>query len=241
MTATMTRTEVVSTAPAAPLGTGAFVTSQRGVTIDALLHQHMSWIRLPGSYLNLINQIQQLTRWSFRDLGDVLGTSHTTVGKLANGALPTTRSQEAAERLEPLLEVLSRISAVTTPGRELADVLGSGTGSGDRPLDHLEHAVRDVLAQFWIESDGSTAYALVAVLPGGPFAGNEEAVVIARQWLAEAALAVDADLDPPLTFTPMGTRRWPLPTLRGRSAWTCRGSVGHRTLPGLSVPLRACR
>lgn len=140
MTATMTRTEVVSTAPAAPLGTGAFVTSQRGVTIDALLHQHMSWIRLPGSYLNLINQIQQLTRWSFRDLGDVLGTSHTTVGKLANGALPTTRTQEAAERLEPLLEVLSRISAVTTPGRELADVLGSGTGSGDRPLDHLEQA-----------------------------------------------------------------------------------------------------
>ncbi len=119
--------------------------------------------------------------------------------------------------------------------RALADQL-SKKRQRDRAL-----AVRDVLAQFWIESDGSTAYALVAVLPGGPFAGNEEAVVIARQWLAEAALAVDADLDPPLTFTPMGTRRWPLPTLRGRSAWTCRGSVGHRTLPGLSVPLRACR
>lgn len=72
--------------------------------------------------------------------------------------------------------------------RALADQL-SKKRQRDRAL-----AVRDVLAQFWIESDGSTAYALVAVLPGGPFAGNEEAVVIARQWLAEAALAVDADL-----------------------------------------------
>lgn len=54
--------------------------------------------------------------------------------------------------------------------------------------------VRDVLAQFLRVEDGSTSYQLVAVLEGGPFDADDEVVVAARTWLADAALGVDAAL-----------------------------------------------
>jgi hypothetical protein len=54
--------------------------------------------------------------------------------------------------------------------------------------------VRDVLAQFWREEDGSVSYQLVAVLPGGPSEASDDIIVGTRSWIAEAALAVDGGL-----------------------------------------------
>lgn len=50
------------------------------------------------------------------------------------------------------------------------------------------------MAQFLKVEDGWTRYQLVAVLEGGPFDADDEVVVAARTWLADAALGGDAAL-----------------------------------------------
>lgn len=114
-----------------------FVVPQRGYGLDQLLATHTAWIQLPSTYADLLRQVNSLTGWSFRDIADVVGTSHTTVGKLANGAVPTSRSADAAERIEPMLDVLTRISRLVVPGSDLAAVLEQPVAGGETPRDVL--------------------------------------------------------------------------------------------------------
>jgi transcriptional regulator with XRE-family HTH domain len=119
------------------LASPMFVVAQPTTTIDALVHQHTAWVQLPSGTLGQIVRIQQLTGWSFREIAEVLRTSHTTVGKLANGAAPTPRSQDAVDRLGPLLDVLTRISGLVPPGRALSELLHASTASGGQPIEYL--------------------------------------------------------------------------------------------------------
>jgi hypothetical protein len=121
-----------ATEHAAPLAAPApFVVPQRGNRLEALLAAHTAWVRLPSTYTDMLRRVHELTEWSFRDIAEVLGTSHTTVGKLANGALPTVRSHAAAERIEPLLDVLGRLSQLVAPGRSLVSVLDEPSLDGE--------------------------------------------------------------------------------------------------------------
>src|SRR5438445_3757062 len=130
-TATLPITSPVQYAPA------PFVVPQRGCGLEELLATHTAWVQLPSTYADLLRQVNELTGWSFRDIAEVVGTSHTTVGKLANGAVPTSRSADAAERIEPLLDVLTRISRLVAPGRDLAAVLEDSTADGETPREVL--------------------------------------------------------------------------------------------------------
>lgn len=114
-----------------------FVVAQRGCALEALLATHTAWVRLPTTYTEMLRRVNDLTQWSFRDVADVLGTSHTTVGKLANGALPTPRSQDAANRIEPLVDVLGRLSPLIAPGRNLASVLDEPSPDGETARELL--------------------------------------------------------------------------------------------------------
>lgn len=114
-----------------------FVVPQQGSGLDELLATHTAWVQLPSTYADLLRKVNALTGWSFRDIAEVVGTSHTTVGKLANGAAPTSRSADAAERIEPLLDVLTRVSQLVAPGREMASVLEESTPDGETPLEVL--------------------------------------------------------------------------------------------------------
>lgn len=133
----MTALSPLSTESNRYLASPAFIVSQPTTTIDTLVHQHTAWMQLPSGTLGLITKIQQLTGWSFREIADVLRTSHTTVGKFANGAAPTARSQDAADRLEPLLDVLTRISRLVPSGRALIELLHASTTSGRQPIEFM--------------------------------------------------------------------------------------------------------
>jgi hypothetical protein len=117
----------------------AFVVPTVGLTFDRLFSEHTAWVRLPTnpSFASLIRQIQSFTAWSFRDLADVLGTSHTTVGKLANGGAVTDRSQAAADKIDPLLDVLARLSRLVPSGGQLADALTVTSAKGERVVEML--------------------------------------------------------------------------------------------------------
>lgn len=114
-----------------------FVVPQRGCGLEELLAVHTAWMQLPPTHADLLRQVYDLTGWSFRDIAEVVGTSHTTVGKLANGAAPTSRSADAAERIAPMLDVLTRISRLVAPGHDLAAVLEESTASGEKPRELL--------------------------------------------------------------------------------------------------------
>jgi transcriptional regulator with XRE-family HTH domain len=114
-----------------------FVVPQRGCGLDELLASHTAWMRLPSTYADLLRQINELTGWSFRDIAEIVGTSHTTVGKLANGAVPTSRSADAAERIAPMYDVLVRVSRLVAPGPDLAAVLEQSTADGESPREVL--------------------------------------------------------------------------------------------------------
>lgn len=109
-------------------------------TLDALVLQHTSWLQLPSELLATITRIQQLTGWSFRDIAEIVGTSHTTIGKLANGSVPTSRSQAAADRLAPLLDVLARLSRLIGTGHALIGFLYHDGGQNKRPVDLLRES-----------------------------------------------------------------------------------------------------
>lgn len=118
----------------------AFVASQPEPSLDALFSEHTAWMRLPAGPWSAIRRVQELTNWSFRDLAEVIGTSHTTIGKLANGARPTIKSLEAVERLEPLLDVLRRISKLVAPGAAVDQILRTPSPSGHKPIEHMMQA-----------------------------------------------------------------------------------------------------
>lgn len=119
--------------PPAQDAPGPFVVPQRGCRLDQLLATHTAWVQLPSTYADLLRQVYELTGWSFRDIAEVVGTSHTTVGKLANGVVPTSRSASAADRIEPMLDVLTRLSHLVPKGSELAAVLEQPAASGETP------------------------------------------------------------------------------------------------------------
>lgn len=114
-----------------------FVVPQRGCGLDQMLATHTAWMQLPSTYADLLRQVHELTGWSFRDIADVLGTSHTTVGKLANGAVPTMRSADAAERIQPMLDVLTRTSRLVAPGSDLSAVFERPAAGGGTPRELL--------------------------------------------------------------------------------------------------------
>lgn len=129
-----------ATLPAALPGYHApnpFVVPQRGYGLDELLSTHTAWVQLPSTYADLLRKVNALTGWSFRDIAEIVGTSHTTVGKLANGAAPTSRSADAVERIVPLLDVLTRVSQLVAPGRELCAVLEASTSDDETPREIL--------------------------------------------------------------------------------------------------------
>jgi hypothetical protein len=99
---------------------------------------------------------------------------------------------------------------------------------------------RDVLAQYWDE-DGVTKYALVAVLPGGPYSANSDEVVDARTWLADSVRDVPADLGVAVSLDAYGDdaislqylegllqRRCQQAELAAEQARTCRRRVAQR-------------
>jgi hypothetical protein len=99
---------------------------------------------------------------------------------------------------------------------------------------------RDVLAQYWDE-DGVTKYALVAVLPGGPYSANSDEVVDARTWLADSVRDVPADLGVAVSLDAHGDdaislqylegllqRRCQQAELTAEQARTCRRRVAQR-------------
>ncbi len=134
----MTTTTLATAAPAAAQYTPPpFVVPQPGCRLDELLATHTAWMQLPSTYSDLLRQVNELTGWSFRDIAEVVGTSHTTIGKLANGAVSTSRSAHAAERIEPMLDVLTRISRLAAPGNDLAAVLEQPAASGETPRELL--------------------------------------------------------------------------------------------------------
>lgn len=102
-----------------PLQPAVFVVPTSGTTFEELLSAHTAWVRLPAgpSFASRIAQIQNFTAWSFRDLAEILGTSHTTVGKIANGGPVTDRSRVAADKIDPLLDILTRLAALVPPGK----------------------------------------------------------------------------------------------------------------------------
>jgi transcriptional regulator with XRE-family HTH domain len=130
-------TAPLATAAPAHYAPSPFVVPQRGSGLDELLATHTAWIQLPSTYADLLRQVNELTGWSFRDIAEVVGTSHTTIGKLANGAVPTSRSADAAERIEPILDVITRISRLVAPGSELAAVLEQPAAGGETPREVL--------------------------------------------------------------------------------------------------------
>lgn len=132
----MTTATLPAAAPA-QYAPAPFVVPQRGCGLDELLATHTAWMQLPSTYADLLRQVNDLTGWSFRDIAEIVGTSHTTVGKLANGAVPTNRSADAAERIAPMLDVLTRISRLVAPGRDLAAVLEQFTDEGESPREAL--------------------------------------------------------------------------------------------------------
>lgn len=130
-------TATLATAASAQYAPPPFVVPQPGCGLEELLATHTAWMQLPSTYADQLRQVNDLTGWSFRDIAEVLGTSHTTVGKLANGAIPTSRSADAAERIAPMLDVLTRISRLVAQGRDLAVVLEQSTDQGESTRDAL--------------------------------------------------------------------------------------------------------
>lgn len=70
--------------------------------------------------------------------------------------------------------------------------------------------VRDVLAQFWEEDDGTTGYQLTAVLPGGPYEDGDQIIATTRSWMARAVMEVDVELGSAKSIEVYGDEEVPL-------------------------------
>lgn len=114
-----------------------FVFAQQSDGLDVLLASHTAWVRLPSTYADLLRRINELTGWSFRDIAEVVGTSHTTVGKLANGAAPSSRSAAAVERIERVLDVLTRVFPLVGSRAALAPLLEQVGPHNETPRELL--------------------------------------------------------------------------------------------------------
>jgi len=112
--------------------------------LDELLEEHTAWVVLPRHTVappsplpELVRRVRNLTGWSMRELGLVIGTSHTTVRMLETNGRTTARSREPAARIRPLLGVLSRLARLTDSPQALALALETATDTGEKAIDHL--------------------------------------------------------------------------------------------------------
>lgn len=118
----------------------------RFVGLEELVGGFTSWVLLPErtapvspSLADAVRSCRQLTGWSTRELGTVLGTSHTTVRMLESTGTVSARSRAAASRVQPLLGVLTRLARVAGTRDRLALALESSNNSGERAIDLLSH------------------------------------------------------------------------------------------------------
>lgn len=99
-----------------------------------------AWIVLPEEPADpvspvpaLLREIRELTGWALRDLAAVLGTSHTTIGRLEAHGRVTARSRAIAARAAELHAVLVRLARLAEGPEALALALGR-TVRGTTPL-----------------------------------------------------------------------------------------------------------
>lgn len=117
----MTTADVSLWAPAADVsGTRpAFVVDAAAPT--DIFRASTAWIVLPEEtedpvppLCGLIRETRELTGWAQRDLAQVLGTSHTTIGRLETDGRVTARSRSVAARATELHAVLVRLARVAS-------------------------------------------------------------------------------------------------------------------------------
>jgi transcriptional regulator with XRE-family HTH domain len=89
-----------------------------------------AWILLPAEPADpvsplprIFQEIRELTGWAQRDLADVLGTSHTTIGRLGTLGRVTARSRATATRAAELHAVLVRLARVAAGPESLVVAL----------------------------------------------------------------------------------------------------------------------
>lgn len=148
MTSVEIREESVPLISWGPLtGRGTFLARQESPDLEALARQFLSWLVLPEQAAppepplsQRVRRIRAVTDWSYRDLADVIGTSHTTVRMFEANGRVTARSRDAAARIAPLAGVLARLSHVASSPHELALALETPVDSGERAIDALSSA-----------------------------------------------------------------------------------------------------
>ncbi len=121
--------------PALPATSPEFVTSQ---TPGADAYRNvLAWIVLPTAATEppspvpgLLHEVSAMTGWARRDLAELLGTSHTTVGRLSADGRVTPRTRDVASRLAELHAVLVRLFRVAGGPEPLRQALTRETANG---------------------------------------------------------------------------------------------------------------
>lgn len=97
----------------------------------------LAWIVLPAASAELpspvpglLLEVGAMTGWSRRDLADVLGTSHTTVGRLSANGRVTSRTRNVTSRLAELHAVIVRLFRVAGGQESLRQALTRDTKNG---------------------------------------------------------------------------------------------------------------
>jgi transcriptional regulator with XRE-family HTH domain len=107
---------------------------------DHFVADFTRWVMLPPAAPGLpvplpglqeqIRSIREMTNWSSRDIGGLIGTSHTTVQKFESTGRISDRSTSAAIKVRPLLTVLRRLRRQVSGPDELVIALVTETGDG---------------------------------------------------------------------------------------------------------------
>lgn len=148
----------------APSGSGRPATSGflAKLTVVDIFKDSTAWIVLPDEpddpvspISGLLGETRALTGWALRDLAGVLGTSHTTIGRLEANGRVTGRSRAVATRAAELHAVIVRLARVAGGPEALAVALGQ-TVRGATPLALLR------------EGQWSTAYTAALDVLRGP-------------------------------------------------------------------------
>lgn len=106
-------------APAADASGARFGFMIDATVLTDVFRASTAWIVLPDEtedpvppLCGLIRETRELTGWAQRDLAQVLGTSHTTIGRLETDGRVTARSRSVAARATELHAVLVRLARV---------------------------------------------------------------------------------------------------------------------------------
>lgn len=115
----------------------------QGTWVNALVTEFTSWVELPAEdarqlqLRDLVRRARALTGWSTRALAEVVGTTHTTIRKFERGDPVSVRSQAAAARVPPLVDVLTRLARVAGSSDAFAAVLRTPSEANERVVDML--------------------------------------------------------------------------------------------------------